>query len=82
MNDEVHDAYNKGCVNERRNVLNNKASPQKVNVIKEEGKYPKDDGIHNEDADTERENDDGTENKRENRFQNAVQKRKDERNER
>ena len=68
MNNEVHDAYKECCIDKRWNVLNDNGSMQKVNVIQEEGKEPEDERIHDKNADAEREDDDGPEHQREERF--------------
>ncbi len=73
MHNQVHGAHEDRSQDQRRNVLNINALAQKVNMVDEDGQQEQDNGVHDEDADAERQDDDRAEDERENRLQNPVQ---------
>ena len=78
MNGEVYGAHDNGCQEERRNGLYCNAPMEKVNVICEDRKDIQDDCVHDDDAETERDHDDGSEDECEERLQEKVEDCKDE----
>jgi hypothetical protein len=73
VHNQVHGAHENRSQDQRRNVLNINALAQKVNMVDEDRQQKQDDGVHDEDADAERQDDDRAENEREKRLQKPVE---------
>jgi hypothetical protein len=79
MDDEVDGAQDECGINEGRNALYAKASAQNVKIIPEKLKNEKNGGVHDNDAKTERKDDDRSEDQCKNRLQDGIQECEDER---
>ncbi len=77
---EIHDAYDEGCEDERRNGLNSNASSRKVNMIRENGQEKQDERVHDDESEAERQDDETTEQERKDGLQYPVQQRENEGN--